>query len=157
MKCLLLLSFVLMGTSPSPGHRQRPLFLDPTGTYILKGTVEKNRIMGHSGEIRVKLLDPRKVAMSFYINKGYPGYESGAFTDTLLYDDCNQAWYRPSKDPGCTIIFVFKDWNAEAMKLLDDPRTGCGFGNGVLEAAVFKKFSSEAPMIQDLSGHGVLP
>ncbi len=38
-------------------------FLNPTGTYILKGKVKNNRVTGHSGELRVRLLDDHKIAL----------------------------------------------------------------------------------------------
>jgi len=162
MKSLLFLACCLMGFHPrtapyGEAAKKAPDFLDPTGTYILKGTIERNRIMGHSGEIRVKLLDPGQVAMSFYINKGYPGYESGAFTDTLVYNNLNQALYSPPGDRACTIYFCFQPYKAETMQFYKDSCTGCGFGKDVLAAAIFKKLSSEPPVIQDLSGRDRTP
>jgi len=128
-------------------------FIDPTGTYILKGEVQKNKIISHSGEIRVKLLDNGKVAISFYINKGYPGYESVSFVDTLPYAD-NLAKYNPAAYADCTIIFAFSNKDAEIQQVYTDPQSGC-FGKDILISTFFKKSSSDKPVIQDLSAHGV--
>ena len=153
MKTLLIFSLISIGLSfYSPSMTME--FINPTGTYILKGAIDKNRIMGHSGELRVKLLGRAKVAMSFYINKGYPGYESGSFMDTVAYVD-NLAKYVPAADPGCTIIFSFTYRDAELRQTFSNPQSGCGFGNGVMTAALFHKSSDENPIIQDLSLHGI--
>ncbi|HVS97003.1 MAG TPA: hypothetical protein VHE54_10965, partial [Puia sp.] len=90
MKSFFLLPLLLMN-SAFPGHS--PLFVDPTGTYILKGEVKKNKIVGHYGELRVRLLDPGTAAFCFYLNNGYPNYASIALMDTLNYAD-NRLYYR---------------------------------------------------------------
>ena len=129
-------------------------FIDPTGTYILKGIKKNNKIFGHSGELRVKLLNPKKVAMSFYINKGYPGYESGSFMDTLAYKD-NLVKFIPSADADCSVIFCFSDYSAEIRQTYTNPQSSCGFGKGILISTFFDKYSEEKPIIQDLSKHGI--
>jgi hypothetical protein len=128
-------------------------FLDPTGTYILKAEVKNHRIVGHSGEIRVKLLDRTHLAISFYITRGYPNYESGAFMDTLPYKN-NIARYTPTSDPQCNILILFSRGNAEIQQVYSDPTCHCGFGEGILVSAYFEKSSGDMPIIQDLSGHG---
>ena len=133
-----------------------PGFIDPTGTYILTGAIKKNKITGHSGEIRVQLLSSHQVALCFYINKGDPSYESGSFMDTLVYDD-SSARYCPGKDSSCTILFYFHRRRVEIMEVYTDPNLCCGFGNGVLISAIFKKTSADKPIIQDLSAHGISP
>jgi hypothetical protein len=133
---------------------ERHGFVNPTGTYILKGEIKNSKIVGHSGELRVRLLDSARVALSFYINKGYPGYESGSLMDTLHYED-NQTIYHPSNDSSCAIYFAFEDGSAEVFDALTDPHSGCGFGPGVMIPAIFDKTSSEVPVIQDLSLHGI--
>jgi hypothetical protein len=133
-----------------------PSFIDPTGTYILKGEVKKNRLTGHSGEIRVRLLEKTRIALCFYINSGYPDYESGSFLDTLSYRD-NQASYRPARDPQCSILFFFSRHKAEVQQLYNNPSSGCGFGKGVMASNVFEKYSGDEPVIQDLSQHGIQP
>ncbi len=128
-------------------------FIDPTGTYILKGEVKNNRIISNSGEIRARLLDNGKVAVCFYINKGYPGYESASFIDTLKYTD-NKTRYTPASDAECVIVFSFSPVAAEISQIYSDPQ-GCAFGRGILVSAVFKKTSDDKPVIQDLSAHGI--
>jgi hypothetical protein len=130
-------------------------FVDPTGTYTLAGVVRKNRVMGHSGEVRVVLLDSSRVAISFYINKGYPNYEAGSMIDTLRYND-DMARYTPSCDSTCTIIFWFSDKTMELRGLYSNPHSSCGFATGVMTAAIFQKTSGDRPVIQDLSAHGIV-
>jgi hypothetical protein len=130
--------------------QQPPKFIDPTGTYLLKGETKKNKIVGHSGEIRIKLLDTQTVAMTFFICKGFPNYETGSFIDTLSYTD-NKVMYKPPADSGCTIAFWFDDLSAETQQYFTNPRSACGFGPGVMKSTVFEKRSSEIPIIQDLS------
>ena len=131
-------------------------FIDPTGTYVLMGTVKKNKITGHSGEIRVQLLDPQRIALCFYINKGYPGYESGSFVDTLAYVDSSSR-YIPTADTSCAILFYFHRKAVEIVEIYSDPLCGCGFPNGVLISAIFDKATANRPVIQDLSAHGIAP
>ncbi|MBS1596867.1 MAG: hypothetical protein JST75_01480 [Bacteroidetes bacterium] len=150
-------SFLLLMMVCSAFIKSNSDFVDPTGTYILKGNIEKNKIVSHYGEIRVKLLTLDKVAICFYINKGYPGYESISFMDTLMYDDNHFVRYKPSLYADCTVLFLFSNRNAEIQQVYTDPRSGCSFGKGILISTVFKKFSSEQPVIQDLSIHGDIP
>jgi hypothetical protein len=139
---LLLLNAPLRGKSPS--------FIDPTGTYILKGEIKKNRIVGHYGELRVRLLSPGTAAFCFYLNNGYPNYASVALMDTSIYED-NHLMYKLSKDTTCTLILLFNVHDVELMEIYSDPQNGCGYGPGLLIPAVFDKKSSEIPVIQDLS------
>src|SRR3982074_1538712 len=127
MKSLLLLFLFMSGQLTDPGRRtgRTPAdFVDPTGTYILKGQTEKNKIIGHSGEIRVKLLGKDRVAICFYINKGFPGYESGSFVDTLTYTEDNEAVYTPLADQSCSFLFYFKPYSAETMQVYDNHGAG---------------------------------
>jgi hypothetical protein len=142
---------LLMMTSFTPARR--PVFIDPTGTYILKGDVKRNHVTTHSGELRIRLLDQRTVALCFYINKGYPGYESGSLLDTVAYNEDN-FMYQPGNDSSCSIFFYFKRQSVEIVKFLSDPHSGCGFAPGVLIPAVFPKTSDNTPIIQPLGGHG---
>ncbi len=152
MRSLSILSALFFSTLFFSGEPEHNSF-DPTGTYVLLGTVKRNRITSHSGEIRVQLLDPQRIALCFYINKGYPGYESGSFIDTLAYvDSCSR--YTPTADTSCAILFYFHRKAVEIMETYSDPLSGCGFPNGVLVSAVFDKKSANRPVIQDLSAHG---
>lgn len=157
MSSLFFISAFFLGRifSPSTGHEQ-PTFINPTGTYVLIGTVKKNRITGHSGEIRVQLLDSHRIALCFYINKGYPGYESGSFMDTLTYNE-NNTQYTFAKDSACTLLFYFNPNKVEIVPTYSDPHSGGGFAKDVLISAVFEKSSADKPIIQDLSAHGISP
>ena len=132
-----------------------PDFVNPTGTYLLKGEVKNSRIIGHYGELRVQLLDTTRIALSYYVNKGYPNYEFGSFIDTLHYQD-NRAVYKPVNDSACAIYFAFEQKSVEVFEEVTNPHSGCGMGPGVMIPAVLAKTSSEAPVIQDLSLHGRL-
>ena len=155
MRSLFLLS-VLFFSQSFPPHNSASDFFDPTGTYILRGYVTGNKVISHSGEIRVKLIDSGRIAICLYINKGYPGYESGSFIDTIVYEDGNARYY-PGKDSSCIILFYFHQRKVEIQESYNQPNICCGFANGVLTSAVFKKTSGARPIIQDLSAHGVAP
>jgi len=66
MKNIIFLSLFLLSGRP---RGDSPDFINPTGTYILKGEVKNARIIGHYGEIRVQLLDSGTIALCFYVNK----------------------------------------------------------------------------------------
>lgn len=122
-------------------------FLDPTGTYVLKGSTHREHIIGHFGEIRVKLLEPQRIALSLDINKGYPHYESAFFSDTLDYLQ-NSAHLRSPADTQCTISFHFNQQQAVMTLVYSNPRCSCGFDKGVLVAARFAKYSNDVPVIR---------
>ena len=149
MKYLFFLSAIL-SIQLITSYRDPDELINPTGTYILKGMMEKNVITGPNGEIRAKLLDNNKLALCFFINKGYPGFESGSFIDTLDYND-NQVKYRSQKDADCTIVLVFKNRYVDVMLIHSDPQCTCGFVKGVMIPASFEKCSGDNPIIQDLA------
>lgn len=128
-------------------------FINPTGTYLLKGEIKKNNITGHFGEIRVHLLDSQTVAFCLYISNGYPDYTSAAILDTLQYEE-NAVHYRPAHDSTCSLILTFSFRSVDIMKVTTDPYSGCGFKPGIDIPATFQKISSEIPVIQDLSQRG---
>jgi len=158
MKNILFLSIFLLGQSlfadSSGGFlTNSPAFINPTGTYLEKGEVKNRKIVGHYGELRVRLVDTGTIALCFYVNKGYPDYESGSLVDTLRYED-NHAIYAPAGDSSCTVYFSFQLRSVEVSELLTNPHSGCGFRPGVMIPAVLEKTSSDIPVIQDLSLHG---
>src|SRR5260221_11031171 len=103
MKSLFILPLlVLSGFVPG----KTPPFLNPTGSYILKGDVTHNRVTGHSGELRVRLLDDHTVALCFYMNVGYPCYKLGSLIDTLGFED-NTVLYQPPQDTTAGVHFNF--------------------------------------------------
>jgi hypothetical protein len=153
MRGLSLLSFFFLCTWPSGRPPDKALtFIDPTGTYILKGKVRQNNITGHFGELRVQLLDSQTVAFCFYLSSGYPDYAAAAILDTLPYDgDDNSIHYRPKTDSTCSLVLIFKPRSVELMKIFSDPGSGCGFAPNVIAPVTLPKISSEVPVIQDLS------
>ena len=150
MKNILFLSIVLLS---GDSLTNSPAFIDPTGTYLEKGEVKNSKIVGHYGELRVRLLDTATIALCFYVNKGYPNYESGSVMDTLGYED-NRAIYKPANDSSCVIYFAFDLRSVTISQALTDPHSGCGFSPGVIIPGIFEKTSSDAPVIQDQSQHG---
>jgi hypothetical protein len=157
MRGLSLLPFLFMCVqsyhTPTPARlpsAEALTFINPTGTYTLKGGVKKNNITGHFGELRVRLLDSQTVAFCFYLNSGYPDYAAAAILDTLRYED-NSIHYRPGRDSTCFLILTFSARSVEMMKVYSDPATGCGFAPGIIVPATLQKTSSEIPVIQDLS------
>ena len=105
MRSLFYLPLLLLNGSLFSDHQ---IFIDPTGTYLLKGEVKKNKIVGHSGEFRVRLLNANTVAMCLYLNKGEPGYESGFFTrDTLCIMEINsmRLYLRLTIRPALSILY----------------------------------------------------
>jgi hypothetical protein len=121
--------------------------LNPTGTYILKGENQKGEIKGNFAEIRVKMLDNSRLALSFYSNKGYPEYSSGSFTDTLVFLD-NKAIHYSRLDTTCQIVFDFLDDGLSLKQIYSDPTSTCGFEKGVLPLGFINKYSSNTPLIQ---------
>jgi hypothetical protein len=150
MKSFLCVALLLLSGIISSGD---PSFLDPTGTYILKGEVKNNKIISHYGELRVQLLNSHAVALCFYINNGYPDYDHGSMLDTLRYED-QQAIYTPPGDSSCSIFFEFDFNSAKVSVAHRELHSACGFHPGVLVPALLEKTSSEIPVIQDLSGRG---
>ena len=124
--------------------------INPTGTYILKGMLKKNIIVGQNGEIRAKLLAENKLAISFYLNNGSPNFESASFSDTFFYFD-NRINYHSLKDTDCTITFVFNATYVETYFIHSTPECSCGFYKGVIIPAVFEKSSSDIPVIKNIS------
>jgi hypothetical protein len=145
----ILLILVITGFSFNPTPDKRDKFIDPTGTYILKGETKRGRIVSHSGEVRIKLLDEHKVGICFFISKGYPGYETGSFVDSLEYDN-NRILYKP-EGSGCTVAFWVDEMSLSTEQYFTDPRSACGFPAGVMVSASFEKKSADVPVIQDLS------
>ena len=102
-------------------HPDSPHFLNPTGTYKFDEKTEKRdgEVYGYFGEISVKLIDRSKIAMSFYVCKGAPSYNSGSFIDTLDYVD-EKVIYIPENDSTCRITFYFKEHGVHVTQSLND-------------------------------------
>ena len=124
--------------------------INPTGTYVLKGKLEKNIIKSHSGEIRAKLLSENKLALSFYLDKGSPNFESASFKDTFYYFD-NRISYHSPTDTDCIITFIFNEASVETFFVHSNPQCTCGFEIGVIIPATFEKSSNDIPVMKDFS------
>lgn len=150
MKKAILILFFYCAFHSSFGQPPSRSSLNPTGTYILKGEKHRSEIKGNFAEIRVKLINDSQVAIAMYCNKGYPGYASGSFTDTLAYAD-NRAVLFSRLDPSCQIIFSFDLGGLDIKQIYTDPSSTCGFGKGVFPLGFIEKYSSDTPVIQSLS------
>lgn len=120
-------------------------FINPTGTYILKGKQKGNETYGYFGHVYVQYLGKQKVIVKFYLCKGYMSYSSGSFYDTLHYQN-NTTVYRPTEyDSTCKVIFTFYPNRVVVEEQTANFNNGCGFGHGVVANSVFRKKSSRSP------------
>ena len=126
-------------------------FYNPTGSYELvsKKKVKNGETYGYHGEIHIKLLDSAHIAMSFYVCKGAPGYNSGSFVDTLDYEN-SIVVYTTDQDPSCRITFTFSKSGVAVDEIANNYNNGCGFGHAVVASGFYKKISSKEPEIRDL-------
>jgi hypothetical protein len=147
-KCFLALALILV-TVLSYGQNS---YVNPTGSYILKGKKLKNDERANHGEVHVILIDNNRLAISFYYNKGYPSYNSGSFVDTLDYVD-NKAVYtydepeRPTSD--CKLTFTFHNKKVAIIHEAEDYNYSCGFGMGVVASGIMLKTSAKVPEIKE--------
>lgn len=124
-------------------------FINPTGTYILKGENQKGEIVGNFAEIRIKLLSDSLLAFTMYCNKGFPDYTSGALIDTVAYIH-NSAMYASKLDASCQLQFAFEPDRLHIKIIYTDPASNCGFERGVLPLGFIEKSSSSIPIIQPI-------
>lgn len=153
MRVLSPLPFLLLCMHSHVSRNHLLPFVNPTGTYILKGNVKKNNITGHFGELRVNLLDSQTVAFCFYLSSGYPDYSAASMMDTLHYEN-NCIHLQSKRDSTCSLVLTFGDRSVDLMTIYTDPGTSCGFAPGVIAPATLNKISSAVPMIQDFSTRG---
>jgi hypothetical protein len=123
---------------------QKPI--DPTGSYKLvsNAKIKNGDVYGYSGDIEVKLLDSSRIAISFFVTKGMPSYNSGSFDDTLFLQD-NVATYKTKEDSTCTMTFRFSVKGITVEEKTADFNFGCGFGHAVIADGFYKKTSSKIP------------
>ncbi|MFD2247843.1 hypothetical protein [Pontibacter ruber] len=126
-------------------------YLDPTGSYILRGKKLKEGEKGSYGELHVKLISKDRLAISFYYDKGYPSYNSGSFVDTLEYNYNRAVYiYNEAFDPSdCKLTFTFEKKAVVIKHEASNYNYSCGFGTGVIANTVMKKSSSKVPVIKD--------
>jgi hypothetical protein len=144
----LLISFtfptVVQAQALTKAHPKKS-FINPTGTYILKGQEKGDETYGYFGHVYVQYVAKRKVVVKFYICKGYMSYSSGRFYDTLLYQN-NTAVYGPAEyDSTCKIILRFYPNRVVVDEQTANFNNGCDFGHGVVANAIFRKKTSRSP------------
>jgi hypothetical protein len=125
--------------------------IDPTGTYILdnKPIIIEKETYGYAGLIQVKTLTGNKILMTFSINKGAPGYNSGSFIDTLIYLNNKAVYTIPEVDKSCQVSFTFTENGVTVKEKTADYNSGCGFGHAVVADGFFKKVSSVKPILRN--------
>lgn len=142
------LLLILCTSLVASSYAQRgSFFVNPTGTYLLKGEKHKNEIRGNYGEIRVKLLNDSLIALAMYGNAGYPQYSSATFMDTIAYVN-NRAFYTSRFDSSCQIVFSFEEDGLNIKQIYTDPASTCGFEKGSIPLGFISKYSSNIPIIQ---------
>ena len=125
-------------------------FYNPTGSYefVSKKKIKDGETQGYSGKVDIKLLDSSHIAMSFYLNKGAPSYNSGSFVDTLEYKN-SIALYNPESDTSCKITFAFSTKGITVDQIAKNYNNSCGFGQAVVVTGFYKKISARIPEIKD--------
>ncbi len=126
-------------------------YIDPTGTYVInsKTTKNGNDIYGYSGQVQVKKITPKKIAMTFWVNKGAPSYNSGSFIDTMDYQNNIAVYKTPDIDTSCLISFTFTQDGVSVKEKTADFNCGCGFGHAVVADGFFRKTSSKQPVFKN--------
>ena len=124
-------------------------YIDPTGTYkyVGKTTVKNGEAYGYTGGIQVKKLSSDRIVITFQVNKGAPSYNSGAFIDTLMYQDNKAVYTDVEEDSTCKITFDFRKNGIYVDEKTADYNSGCGFGHAVIAKGFFKKISSKMPVL----------
>ena len=153
-KFTFLITFLTIHLLTNGQARKKVNFINPTGSYRLdnKTTVKHGDTYGYFGQLKAKLLDNSKIAISFFSCKGAPSYNSGSFIDTLRYQN-NEAVYKiPEDDSTCRITITFDSRGATIEQIQAKLNNGCGFGQGVFADGYYKKTSNKVPVITDIEG-----
>jgi len=134
------------------GQAKSPtVFINPTGTYKLGNRIaEKDGdTYGYFGEIKVKLLPKSKIAITLFVCKGAPSYNSGTIWDTLTFKNSKALCTTPDDDSTCKITFRFKKNGVSVDQQQANLNFGCGFGHGVFADGYYRKISSKIPVINE--------
>lgn len=145
MKNLIFISLIFFFAS----CKENKSDIDPTGTYELKGEGIEGEMKGYSGEIRVKLIENRKIAVNFYITKGHPSYNEGTFKDTLNYRRNKAVYQDKDLKTACTLTLDFSKEGVQIEENANYEHGNC-WGNGVVAHGFFKKTSSKVPTHYEL-------
>ena len=105
-------------------------------------------MFGYFGDLKVKLLNDSTIAVTLYVCKGAPSYNSGILWDTIVLKK-NTAIYIPKDETTCKITFLFKNNGIIVTQKQSNLNFGCGFGQGVFADGFYKKVSSKIPVIKD--------
>ena len=147
---LLLLFITVLFLNNFSFGQSKAKYINPTGTYRLDGkTKEKNgEVYGYTGTIQVKTLSNDTIAMTFYICKGAPSYNSGDFEDTLFYDGNKALYVDEDTTLKCITTFIF---SRTGVTVSENPkaRLGSCWGYGVVANGHFTKRSSKVPILVD--------
>lgn len=126
---------------------------NPTGSYSLDLVykIKDGDKFGYFGSIKLKRVIDSTLAMSFFVSKGAPGYNSRSFVDTVSYKGNNVIQYTPYKvDSSCVLTFKFVPKGIMVYQEAVDINNACGFGHGVAANDLFyKRISTKTPIIQD--------
>ena len=125
--------------------------IDPTGTYKLVSETEirEGNTYGYFGDIQVKQIEPEKIVMTFFVCRGAPSYNMGAFVDTMDYK-YNKAVYTCDKiDSSCVINYYFSKKGVKVVEISEDSALECGFGQAVRPSGFFKVISRKSPILKD--------
>ncbi|RZL48753.1 MAG: hypothetical protein EOP71_03800 [Variovorax sp.] len=134
--------------------------INPTGTYALRSNeqnltsqsngkfTQSTQVQtGFSGVIKVDWINQDKVLVDLNGNKGFPSFNQGSFTATLVYKK-GMAVYAPVEyDKSCVITMKWLRNALVVSQSSDDANTACGFGHAVAVDGVYRKISSKRPKI----------
>jgi hypothetical protein len=150
-KLLSLFSLLIIQLSLIGQVKKATTFINPTGSYKLDSETEikDGDTYGYFGEINVKLLKNSKIALTLFVCKGAPSYNSGTIWDTLNYRNNISIYKTPEDDSTCKIVLTFKKSGITIEQHQADLNFGCGFGHGVFADGFYKKTSSKIPIIKD--------
>lgn len=132
------------------GQFKGSLPFDPTGTYVLNDTTVANdgEVSGYFGEIKLKALANKRIAVTLYAQNGGPAYSSGTLSDTLKLKG-NVATYYSEEDSTCRITFYLKKNKIIVNQVQRDPNFGCGFGHGVFADGEYVRINDNIPIIEE--------
>ncbi len=125
-------------------------YINPKGSYKYQGeiTIKNGDTYGYFGNINIQQLTKNKIAVSFFICKGAPSYNSGSFVDTFMYAN-NYFEYLGVNDSSCLISFKVTKLGITVNENTSDFNFGCDFGHGVVANGFFEKTSNRTPEIKN--------
>jgi len=118
--------------------------VNPEGNYLYKNRVvdRKKEIEGYFGDIKVKKLADGKVALTLFICRGAPSYNSGSLHDTLAVKN-NVATYLYEGGNSCRVSFHFYKQGIRVEEHTKETGDGCGFGYAVYSDGFYNRSNKE--------------